>query len=70
MEPYFQNLTCSPFTPFNDTCILGELAVYSIDVQTLADVQASLNFAHKNNLRLVIKSTGIEYVRLALSFLE
>ena len=60
MDPYFQNLTCSPFTPVNDTCMLGERAVYSIDVWTFADVQAGLSFAHEKNVRLVIKSTGIE----------
>jgi hypothetical protein len=60
MDPYFQNLTCSPFTPVDYPCELGDLAVYSIDVRKPADVQAGLIFARENNIRLVIKSTGIE----------
>ena len=60
MNPYFQNLSCSPFTPMFWPCELGDRAVYSISVSGPADVQAGLEFASKNNIRLVIKSTGLE----------
>ena len=59
-NPYWQNETCSPFTPANVSCELGNRAVYSINVSGHADVQAGLNFATKNNVRLVIRNTGIE----------
>lgn len=60
MNPYFQNLSCSPFTPESWPCELGDRAVYSINVSGPADVQAGLGFASENNIRLVIKSTGLE----------
>lgn len=60
MNPYFYNLTCSPFTPIDQPCDLGDRPVYSINVSGHADVQAGLEFARKNNIRLVIKNTGLE----------
>ena len=60
MNPYFQNLSCSPFTPESSPCTLGDRAVYAINVSGPADVQAGLKFAVENNIRLVIKSTGLE----------
>ncbi len=60
MNPYFQNLSCSPFTPVSMPCELGDRAAYSINVSGPADVQAGLKFASENNIRLVIKSTGLE----------
>ncbi|KAJ4287123.1 hypothetical protein N0V88_007745 [Collariella sp. IMI 366227] len=62
LNPYYQNLTCSPFTPISAPCELGGRAVYSINVRSAADVQAGLRFARKHNVRLVIKSTGIDYM--------
>ncbi|KAH6974604.1 putative FAD-dependent isoamyl alcohol oxidase [Ilyonectria sp. MPI-CAGE-AT-0026] len=62
MNPYFQNLACSPFTPVSRPCELGDSAVYSVNVSGPADVQAGLKFAQQNNVRLVIKSTGIDYM--------
>lgn len=62
MNPYYQNLTCSPFTPREQPCELGDRPVYSIKVSGAADVQAGLRFAKDNNIRLVVRSTGIEYV--------
>ena len=60
MNPYYQNVTCSPFTPIEQPCELGDRAVYSIDVRKVSDIQAGLKFAHQKNIRLVVKSTGIE----------
>lgn len=62
MNPYFSNLTCSPFTPVDTPCELGERAVYSINVSGPADVQAGFKFARKNNVRLVVKTTGLDYM--------
>ena len=59
-NPYWQNETCSPFTSSNESCELGNRAIYSINVSQPADVQVGLDFATKRNLRLVIRNTGIE----------
>ncbi|KXX75975.1 Bifunctional solanapyrone synthase [Madurella mycetomatis] len=61
-NPYWQNDSCSPFTSPWAPCRLGNRAVYSINVTGPADVQAGLKFAAKNNIRLVIKNTGIDYL--------
>lgn len=59
-NPFWQNQSCSPFTAPEMTCELGNRAVYSINVTGPADVQAGLRFAKENNVRLVIRNTGIE----------
>lgn len=60
MNPYYQNQTCVPFTPFNQTCTLGKLVSYSINVASADDVAAGIRFAEEHNIRLVIKNTGHE----------
>jgi hypothetical protein len=59
-QPWFQNGTCDPFHPVNQTCTLGNLVSYSVNLSSAADVQASLKFAEQRNLRIVIKNTGHE----------
>lgn len=59
-QPWFQNGTCDPFHPVNQTCNLGNLVSYSVNLSSAADVQASLKFAEAKNLRIVIKNTGHE----------
>ncbi|GAB1314564.1 FAD-dependent isoamyl alcohol oxidase [Madurella fahalii] len=61
-NPYWQNDSCSPFTSPWAPCTLGNRPAYSINVTGPADVQAGLEFAAKNNVRLVIKNTGIDYL--------
>ncbi|KAJ7354371.1 hypothetical protein DFH08DRAFT_804294 [Mycena albidolilacea] len=39
-------------------CGSGDLPVYSIEAETIRDVQAAVRFACKHNLCLVVKSTG------------
>ncbi|KAL1841308.1 hypothetical protein VTK73DRAFT_3515 [Phialemonium thermophilum] len=55
---WFQNGSCDPFTPASQPCRLGNYASYSINVTGAADVVAGVQFAKKNNVRLVIKNTG------------
>ncbi|KOS18154.1 6-hydroxy-D-nicotine oxidase [Escovopsis weberi] len=43
-------------------CELGERASYSINVTGASDVQAGLKFARDHNVRLVTRSTGIDYM--------
>lgn len=59
-EPYWQN--CTPFTPQEQPCELGNDAVYSINVTSADDMAAGVQFAQKNNIRLVVRSTGHECV--------
>ncbi|KAL8747872.1 MAG: hypothetical protein Q9190_000320 [Brigantiaea leucoxantha] len=49
---------CDPFTAQAESCLLGDDAVYAINVTSAEDVAAGVRFAQKANIRLVIKSTG------------
>lgn len=57
---YFQNNTCTPFTPSSTRCVLGNYASYSIDARSIDDVRAGISFSQKHNIRLVIKNSGHE----------
>lgn len=59
-EPYWQQ--CTPFTPREQSCELGNDAVYSINVTSGDDIAAGVKFAQKNNIRLVIRSTGHDFL--------
>lgn len=60
INPFFQNQSCDPFTPYSQKCDLGNYAVYSINVTGPEDVARGIQFAKTNNVRLVIKNTGHE----------
>jgi hypothetical protein len=63
MWPLFQGRTCMPTSnPQNATCTLGGYPNYSVNVSSVAHIQLGLNFARNNNLRLVIKNTGHDYI--------
>ncbi|KAI1392109.1 uncharacterized protein F4822DRAFT_436138 [Hypoxylon trugodes] len=62
INPAFQNQSCDPYTPLDRPCELGNYAVYSINVTGAPDIVAGLNFARDNNVRLVIKNTGHDYM--------
>jgi hypothetical protein len=64
MSPYWQNGSCDPFTPISSPCTLGNYVSYSINVSGANDVKEGVRFAKQNNVRLVIKNTGHECVRL------
>ncbi len=57
---YFQNYTCDPFTARSSGCKLGNYVSYVVNVTGASDVQAALQFAKQNNVRIVIKNTGHE----------
>lgn len=61
MEAYFANQSCSPYTAQDTPCLLGNYISYAVNVSTAADVVATINFAKKNNIRIVIRNTGHEY---------
>lgn len=62
MNPYYQNQSCDPFSPTSLSCTLGNYVVYSVNVSSAQDAIAGIKFARDNNIRLVIKNTGHEYV--------
>ncbi|KAJ7921797.1 FAD-binding domain-containing protein [Mycena leptocephala] len=44
------------------TCGQGDVPLYSVEAETAADIQAAVKFSSAHNLRLVIKSTGHDYL--------
>ena len=63
MQTYFANNSCNPIADQSgDKCGIGSYVQYAIDVTGDADVRAGLAFAQKNNIRLLIRNTGHEYV--------
>ncbi|KAF2686056.1 isoamyl alcohol oxidase [Lentithecium fluviatile CBS 122367] len=62
MSSYFQNATCDPYTPRNQSCVRGNYVEYAINVTCVKDVVAGLKFAQEKNIRLVIKNTGHDYL--------
>nr|WCO08189.1 RNase T2 protein [Pestalotiopsis microspora] len=62
LSMYFNNYTCDPFTPKSQPCELGNFVSYVVNVTEASDVQSAISFAKKNNVRLVIKNTGHDYL--------
>ncbi|KAJ7088686.1 FAD-binding domain-containing protein [Mycena epipterygia] len=44
------------------TCGQGDVPLYSVEAQTVADIQAAVKFASTYNLRVVVKATGHDYL--------
>ncbi|KAJ6595499.1 FAD-binding domain-containing protein [Mycena vulgaris] len=44
------------------TCGQGDVPVFSVEAQTVADIQAAVKFAGANNLRVVVKSSGHDHL--------
>ena len=62
MAPFFANQSCDPFTPEARPCTLGNYVNYAINVTEPSDIVNGIAFATKNNIRLVIRNTGHEWV--------
>lgn len=58
MSPLAQNHSCDPFSPRQSACTLGNYPVYAVNATNADHVIAALKFAKKNNIRLIVKSTG------------
>ncbi|KAI0384309.1 hypothetical protein F5Y04DRAFT_269339 [Hypomontagnella monticulosa] len=61
-SPAFQDQSCDPYTDVSTPCELGNYASYSINVTGVDDVVAGIQFARDNDVRLVIKNTGIDFL--------
>ncbi|KAK4173104.1 hypothetical protein QBC36DRAFT_336536 [Triangularia setosa] len=59
---YFTNDTCRPTTDPTGSCTLGYYPVLYITAKTVAHIQAGINFARNNNLRLTIRNTGHDFL--------
>jgi hypothetical protein len=60
MSGWFQTDSCSPFTPREQPCTIGDYPVYTINVTSADDIAAGIRFAQDHNIRLVVKNTGHE----------
>ncbi|TLD03501.1 uncharacterized protein PgNI_11562 [Pyricularia grisea] len=63
---YPLNTSCPPlaFGAVQDSsCALGNSPVYTVNVSKIEDIQATIDFVKKNNLRAVIKSTGYDLLQ-------
>lgn len=59
---YFTNDTCQPTNDSSSPCTLGYYGVYLIDAKTKDHVKAGVDFARDNNLRLVVRNTGHDFI--------
>ncbi|KAK5994000.1 FAD-linked oxidoreductase sor8 [Cladobotryum mycophilum] len=61
MAPFFANASCDPFTAPEAQCVIGAYVQYAVRAASVADYQATLAFATKKNIRIVIRNTGHDY---------
>ncbi|CUS10781.1 unnamed protein product [Tuber aestivum] len=54
--------SCDPFMPVDSPCQIGAYVRYAINVTEPADIIAGIEFAKKNNVRLVIRNTGHDFL--------
>ena len=62
MAAFFANMSCDPFTPREAPCVLGSYVPYAVKASGVADYRATIAFATKHNIRLVIRNTGHDYM--------
>ena len=60
MAPFYQS--CTPFSPMSSPCLLGDDVDFAINVTSPSHIASGIAFATKNNVRLVIRNTGHEWV--------
>jgi hypothetical protein len=57
-----QNTTCQPTTNPSEPCTLGYYGIYVIQAKKKGHIKAGIDFARKNNLRLIIRNTGHDFI--------
>ncbi|KAG6365629.1 hypothetical protein INS49_007240 [Diaporthe citri] len=62
MAPIFANESCDPFTGREAQCIIGSYVQYIVNATGASDYIATLDFARKRNIRLIIRNTGHDYL--------
>ncbi|KAL2192505.1 hypothetical protein P885DRAFT_72919 [Corynascus similis CBS 632.67] len=59
---YFTNDTCVPTQNPTEKCTLGYYGVYVIMATKPQHVKAGIDFARQNNLRLIVRNTGHDFI--------
>ncbi|KAJ0160539.1 putative FAD-linked oxidoreductase [Colletotrichum tanaceti] len=59
---YFSNTTCLTTEDPSQPCTLGNYGVYVIRATTKQHIKAGVDFARVNNIRLVIRNTGHDFI--------
>ncbi|PGG99308.1 hypothetical protein AJ79_08576 [Helicocarpus griseus UAMH5409] len=59
---YWTNTTCLPTDNPEASCTLGYYPEYVIMAETASDVKAGIDFARENNVRLIIRNTGHDFL--------
>ncbi|KAK7962720.1 uncharacterized protein PG986_003545 [Apiospora aurea] len=62
MASFFANLSCDPFTPRHAPCSVGAYVSYAVNASGVSDYRATVAFAKKHNIRLMIRNTGHDYM--------
>ncbi|KAJ5493862.1 FAD-binding type 2 [Penicillium fimorum] len=61
-DPIYANQSCDPFTSRDSPCQLGNYVRYAVNVTGPKDIAATIRFAEKKNIRLVIRNTAHDYM--------
>ncbi|KAI1340746.1 hypothetical protein F5Y15DRAFT_422618 [Xylariaceae sp. FL0016] len=59
---YFTNDTCRPTENPTESCTLGFYGIYVIMAKTKEHIKAGVDFARDNNLRLILRNTGHDFI--------
>ncbi|KAI9713955.1 MAG: hypothetical protein M1820_000685 [Bogoriella megaspora] len=62
MAPFFANMSCDPWYPKDAQCVVGSYVQYSVNATSVQDYQKTIAFTTAHNIRLVIRSTGHDYL--------
>jgi FAD/FMN-containing dehydrogenase len=62
MQSYFANQSCDPFSDRTIPCTLGNYVSYSVKATEAKDVTAALAFAKAENIRLLVRNTGHDFL--------
>ncbi|KAG6369004.1 hypothetical protein INS49_003223 [Diaporthe citri] len=58
----FSNNSCNPFLGPDTPCTIGGYVVFTVNATSSEDFQATVEFAKKKNIRLVIRNSGHDYL--------
>ena len=58
--PNWNNDSCLPFLP--SPCSGEGFPIYAVNATCVDDVKKAVNFARENNVRLIVKATGHDYL--------
>lgn len=61
MASFFANQSCDPFLPQDSQCVIGSYVQYAVNATDASDVQRTIDFVTKNNIRLTVRNTGHDY---------